>query len=92
MMTRHRPPFVKSKYFAPVFAGLILLAGAILIVCFYGDNATTENHIVTAASYNRILFEEHERLNIELAALKAPQRIEAIARDHLQMCFPRGKC
>jgi cell division protein FtsL len=34
------------------------------------------------------LLEEREKLKIEYATLKAPQRIEALAREKLQMTYP----
>jgi len=34
------------------------------------------------------LLEEQQKLKVELATLKSPQRIEAIAREKLQMTYP----
>jgi cell division protein FtsL len=48
----------------------------------------TEYDIAAALNTKENLLEEQKRLKLELAMLKAPQRIENIARTKLQMNYP----
>lgn len=47
-----------------------------------------EYGVATAMHAKEQLLEEQRRLRLEVATLKSPQRIEAIARDRLQMNHP----
>ncbi|MGD0277554.1 MAG: cell division protein FtsL [Syntrophales bacterium] len=47
-----------------------------------------EYDVATAMHAKEQLLEEQRRLRLEVATLKSPQRIEAIARDRLQMNSP----
>lgn len=47
-----------------------------------------EYDVATAMHTKEQLLEEQHRLKLEVATLKSPQRIEAIARDRLQMSCP----
>ena len=47
-----------------------------------------EYQVAEEMSVRRQLLEEREKLKIEYATLKAPQRIEVIAREKLQMTYP----
>jgi len=47
-----------------------------------------EYQVAEEMSVRRQLLEEREKLKIEYATLKAPQRIETIAREKLQMTYP----
>ena len=47
-----------------------------------------EYEVATEMSNRQQLLEEREKLKIEYATLKSPQRIEAIAREKLQMTYP----
>ncbi|MCY1035783.1 cell division protein FtsL [Corallococcus sp. BB11-1] len=43
-----------------------------------------------AEGESRSLTREHDRLKLELATLKAPGRLERVAREQLGMAMPRG--
>jgi cell division protein FtsL len=43
-----------------------------------------------AESESRALTRENDRLKLELATLKAPARLERLAREHLGMMMPAG--
>ncbi len=47
-----------------------------------------EYEVAAEMSNRQRLLEEREKLKIEYATLKSPQRIEAIAREKLQMTYP----
>ncbi|RKH43207.1 cell division protein FtsL [Corallococcus sicarius] len=44
----------------------------------------------TAEGESRSLTREHDRLKLELATLKAPGRLERVAREQLGMAMPKG--
>jgi cell division protein FtsL len=47
-----------------------------------------EYEVAEAIHTKEQLLEEQRRLRLEVATLKSPQRIEAIARNRLQMTYP----
>jgi len=47
-----------------------------------------EYQVAEEMSMRQKLLEEREKLKIEYATLKSPQRIETIAREKLQMTYP----
>ncbi len=48
-----------------------------------------EYQVAEQMSLRRQLLEEREKLKIEYATLKSPQRIETIAKEKLQMIYPQ---
>lgn len=47
-----------------------------------------EYQVAEEMSIRRRLLEEREKLKIEYATLKSPQRIETLAKERLQMTYP----
>lgn len=47
-----------------------------------------EYRVADEMSVRRRLLEEREKLKIEYATLKSPQRIETLAKERLQMTYP----
>ena len=47
-----------------------------------------EYQVAEEMSVRRRLLEEREKLKIEYATLKSPQRIETLAKERLQMTYP----
>ena len=47
-----------------------------------------EYQVAEEMSVRRRLLEEREKLKIEYATLKSPQRIESLAKEKLQMTYP----
>lgn len=50
-----------------------------------------EFQIAQELSRREQIAEERTKLKVELAMLKSPERIESIARERLQMIYPKRK-
>lgn len=81
-------PFVETKYFAPVLIISLLLALTLLYVHSHRYLTILEDHVAQETGWQQQLIEEQKKLKMEIAMLKSRQRIEAIAKDRLQMDYP----
>lgn len=64
------------------------MAIALVYVWFHIKITKLNYQIASEISVRDRLLEENRRLKVEVTTLKAPQRIEKIARDKLEMYFP----
>jgi cell division protein FtsL len=71
-----------------IFITLIFMAIALVYVWFHIKITKLNYQIASEISVRDRLLEENRRLKVEVTTLKAPQRIEKIARDKLEMYFP----
>jgi len=69
----------------------VLIAMILLYVWSHINMKELEFQIAQELSSREHITEEQRKLKIELAILKSPQRIEAIAREKLQMTYPARK-
>jgi len=67
---------------------LIFLAIALIYVWSHVNMTKLEYQLAEEIGRREALLEEQKKLKVEIAALKAPQRIELIARSKLEMCYP----
>jgi len=77
-----------GKYFHLLLVVFILMSVAIAYVWSHLQTTSLNYQIAEAISINDKLLAEQARLKVEYATLKSPGRIEAIARDRLQMSYP----
>jgi len=77
---------VRCSTFVTFF--LVLLAVGLLYVWSHIRMTQLEYQVAEEMSKQEQLMEEQKRLKIEYATLKSPQRIEAIAREKLDMIYP----
>jgi len=83
----HRLVFgLKQVPFFMVICGVMILP--LLYVWPHIRMTELEYQVAEEMSVRRQLLEEREKLKIEYATLKSPQRIETIAREKLQMTYP----
>jgi len=80
--------FTRIKYSTFIFVAVILMAVALIYVWSHIQMTELEYQVAEEISMREHLLEEQRRLKVEYATLKSPQRIEAIARDKLQMSYP----
>ena len=71
-----------------IFITLIFMTIALVYVWFHIKITKLNYQIASEISVRDGLLEENRRLKVEVATLKAPRRIEKIARDKLKMYFP----
>jgi cell division protein FtsL len=75
--------------FAACTAACLLLAGAMLLHAWVRTCVTERGYALSRLSAeHRELWREHERLQLNAAELKSPQRIEELARTRLNMGPP----
>ena len=79
------------KYPTFIVVALVLMFVAVIYVGLHIRMTRMEYEIAAALSAKELLQEEQKRLKLELAMLKAPQRIEDIARNKLQMSYPAAE-
>ena len=79
------------KYPTFIVVALVLMFVALIYVGLHIRMTKMEYDIAAALSAKELLQEEQKRLKLELAMLKAPQRIEDIARNKLQMSYPAAE-
>jgi len=75
-------------YSSFLFVTFVLMAVALIYVWSHIHMTELEYQIAAESSRKEQLLEEQRRLKVEFATLKSPQRIEAIAREKLQMTYP----
>lgn len=88
MAMADRKPFTESKFFFPVFMALIFIAEALLWDCLHINLTKRESLVSQELQINEYLLAERKKMEIEIAALKSPQRIEIIAKNRLKMQYP----
>ena len=71
-----------------IVGAFVFMAVALAYVWCHIHMTTLEYRVAEAFNQKEKLLEEQRRLKLELATLKAPRRIEAIARDRLRMTAP----
>ena len=75
-----------------IVVAIVLMAVALLYVWSHLNMTRLEYQVAEEIGIRERLLEEQKKLKVEVATLKAPQRIEVIARDKLQMTYPeRGQ-
>ena len=76
------------KYSPFIFVTLVLMAVALVYVWSHIRMTELEYMVAEEMSIKENLSEEQRKLNVEIATLKSPQRIEALAKNKLQMSYP----
>jgi len=76
------------KYSPFILVTLVLMAVALVYVWSHIRMTELEYMVAEEMSIKENLLEEQRKLNVEIATLKSPQRIEAIAKNKLQMSYP----
>lgn len=79
------------KYPTFIVVALVLMFVALIYVGSHIRMTKMEYDIAASLSAKENLLEEQKKLKLELAMLKAPQRIENIARNKLQMSYPAAE-
>jgi cell division protein FtsL len=77
-----------TKLFRLIVVALLFMATALLYVWFRIGITNIDYRIAEEMHRRDTLLEENRKLKIEIATLKSPSRIEAIARDKLGMRYP----
>jgi len=75
-------------YSSLVVAAIIVMTTAIIYVWSHNRMTTLEYSVAVEVNRQEQLIEEQRRLRVEIATLKSPKRIAAIATDKLQMIYP----
>jgi cell division protein FtsL len=81
-------PSFGVKYPTIIVVALVLMFVAVIYVGSHIRMTKLEYEIAATLNAKEDLLEEQKRLKLELAMLKAPQRIEDIARNQLKMSYP----
>ncbi|MGA2330491.1 MAG: cell division protein FtsL [Syntrophales bacterium] len=76
------------KYSNFIFVTLVLMAVALFYVWSHIHMTELEYMVAAEMSIKEKLVEEQNKLKVEIATLKSPQRLEAVAREQLQMTYP----
>jgi cell division protein FtsL len=76
------------KYSPFIFMTLVLMAVALVYVWSHIRMTELEYMVAEEMSKKESLLEEQRKLNVEIATLKSPQRIESFAKHKLQMSYP----
>jgi len=71
-----------------ILAVCVLVAAALLYVWSHLKNTQLKYQMAEEISIRDSLQEESRKLKVEIATLKSPKRIEAIAREKLNMSYP----
>lgn len=80
--------FSQIGYSTWIFVTAVLMLLALLYVGSHIHMTQLEYEIAQEITKRETLLEEQAKLKMELATLKAPPRIEGIAREKLQMTYP----
>ena len=75
-------------YSSLVVTAIIVMTTAIIYVWSHNRMTTLEYSMAAEVNKQEQLLEEQKRLKVELATLKSPKRIAAIATDKLHMIYP----
>jgi cell division protein FtsL len=76
------------KYSIYIVAALALMTVLLCYVASHVQMTKLEYQIAEEISRKERLVDEQKKLKVEVATLKSPQRIAAIAREKLQMTHP----
>jgi len=76
------------KYSPFIFVTLVLMAVALVYVWSHIRMTELEYLVAEEMSIKEKLLEEQRKLKVEIATLKSPQRLEAIAKEKLHMAYP----
>lgn len=76
------------KYSVYIVAALALMSVLLCYVASHLQMTKLEYQIAEEISRKERLVDEQKKLKVEVATLKSPQRIAAIAREKLQMTNP----
>ena len=76
------------KYSNFIFVTLVLMAVALIYVWSHIRMTELEYMVAAEMSIKEKHVEEQTKLKVEIATLKSPQRLEAIAKEKLQMTYP----
>lgn len=76
------------KYSVFLFVAFVLMVVAITYVWSHIQMTRLEYHIAEEMTSKEQLLEEQRKLKLEYATLKSPQRIEAIAKNSLNLSYP----
>ena len=76
------------KYSPFIFVTLVFMAVALVYVWSHIRMTELEYMIAEEMSIKERLMEEQRKLKVEIATLKSPQRLEAIAKEKLHMAYP----
>ncbi|HPL96490.1 MAG TPA: cell division protein FtsL [Smithellaceae bacterium] len=79
------------KYPTFIVVALVLMFVAVIYVGLHIRMTRLEYETAAALSARELLQEEQKKLELELAMLKAPRRIEDIARNKLHMSYPTAE-
>jgi len=71
-----------------IVVALLFMATALMYVWFRVSITNIDYQIAGEMNRRDALLEENRKLKVEVATLKSPGRIEAIARDKLGMRYP----
>ncbi|MGP8153416.1 MAG: hypothetical protein ACLQBQ_04625 [Smithella sp.] len=83
-------PFFRSIHRSTIFIFSIVIGYCLLIEYgLYSNMTTLEDSLAKEIQIKGRLIEEQRRLKVEIATLESPQRIEAFAKDRLQMYYPK---
>ncbi len=89
-ITMDNNPFFRSIHRSTIFIFSIVIGYCLLIEYgLYSNMTTLEDSLAKEIQIKGRLIEEQRRLKVEIATLESPQRIEAFAKDRLQMYYPK---
>jgi len=78
----------RLRFSSLLLAAFVMMAVCLLYVWSHVEMRRLEYRLAEELHRRDLLLEEQRRLRLECATLKAPQRIEAIAREKLMMSHP----
>jgi len=76
------------RYSPFIFVTLVLMAVALVYVWSHIRMTELEYKVAEEMIIKEKLIEEQNKLKVEIATLKSPQRLEAMAKEKLQMTYP----
>ncbi|HDQ04520.1 MAG TPA: cell division protein FtsL [Deltaproteobacteria bacterium] len=96
--TRTMPRFREAKttslgikYSTFIVVAVVFMFVALIYVGSHIRMTELEYKIAAQMSERELKLEEQKKLRLEMAMLKAPQRIEKVARKQLRMSYPESK-
>ena len=78
------------KYSTFIIVAIIFMFVALVYVGLHIRMTELEYNVAAQLSEKEKKLEEQKKLRLELATLRAPQKIESIARKKLQMSYPES--
>lgn len=81
---------MEVKFSTVIIVSLVLMATALIYVWSHLHSTNLNYLIAEEISIRDSFLEENKKLKIEYATLRSPQRIEAIARNKLDMYYPES--